>query len=89
METEEIQRILAPFGVTFQQITAFHDTSHSKTDRRLNHRLWKEIQKEFEKFPRCVCQGDLNPTNYLQKDGHFAGLIDFNLSDTEGLIVTI
>ncbi len=48
-----------------------------------NERLRKEIQKNFRKLPRCVYQGDLNCTNYLQKDNHFAGLIDFNLSGTD------
>lgn len=48
-----------------------------------NHRLRLEIQNGFRELPRCVYQGDLNYTNYLQKDGHFAGLIDFNLSGTD------
>ncbi len=48
-----------------------------------NERLRNEIQRNFRELPRCVYQGDLNCTNYLQKDGHFAGLIDFNLSGTD------
>ena len=48
-----------------------------------NDRLRNEIQKDFRKLPRCVYQGDLNSTNFLHKDGHFAGLIDFNLSGTD------
>ena len=37
----------------------------------------------FTELPRCVFQGDLNPSNELHKDGHFAGLIDFNLAGTD------
>ncbi len=48
-----------------------------------DRRLRQEIQKDFRDLPRCVYQGDLNYSNYLQKDGHFAGLIDFNLSGTD------
>lgn len=48
-----------------------------------NLRLRDEIQKAFRKLPRCVYQGDLNQTNFLCSDGHFAGLIDFNLSGTD------
>lgn len=43
-----------------------------------------KIEKVFEKLPKCVYQGDLNPTNLLQdENGHFAGLIDFNMAGTE------
>lgn len=48
-----------------------------------NHRMRQEIQKALRDLPRCVYQGDLNYTNYLRNDGHFAGLIDFNLSGTD------
>ena len=48
-----------------------------------NEHLRREIQQNFEELPRCVYQGDLNCTNYLHKDGHFVGLIDFNLSGTD------
>ncbi len=48
-----------------------------------NTRLRERIQKDFRHLPRCVYQGDLNPGNFLYKDGHFAGLIDFNLSGTD------
>ena len=37
----------------------------------------------FAELPRCVYQGDLNSTNELHQDGHFVGLIDFNLSGTD------
>lgn len=35
------------------------------------------------RLPSCVYQGDLNWSNLLVRDGHFAGLIDFNMSGTE------
>ena len=42
------------------------------------------IMKYFMELPRCVYQGDLNPSNLLvDEKGHFAGLIDFNMYGTE------
>ena len=49
----------------------------------LNTLLREKIMVVFEKLPRCVYQGDLNSTNELHKDGHFAGLIDFNMAGTD------
>jgi len=38
----------------------------------------------FEELPRCVYQGDLNPSNLLvDEKQHFVGLIDFNMYGTE------
>ncbi len=48
-----------------------------------NDRLRQGIQAHFEALPRCVFQGDLNHSNLLNHDGHFAGLIDFNCSGTD------
>lgn len=50
---------------------------------QLNDQLRRRIMTVFTELPRCVFQGDLNPSNELHKDGHFAGLIDFNLSGTD------
>lgn len=48
-----------------------------------NAMLRKKIMVVFAKLPRCVYQGDLNSTNELHKDGHFVGLIDFNMAGTD------
>ena len=48
-----------------------------------NTMLREKIMVVFEDLPRCVYQGDLNSTNVLHKDGHFAGLIDFNMAGTD------
>lgn len=48
-----------------------------------NTMLRDKIMAVFDKLPRCVYQGDLNSTNELHKDGHFIGLIDFNMSGTD------
>lgn len=48
-----------------------------------NDMLRLVIAADYKKLPRCVYQGDLNPWNELHKEGHFAGLIDFNLSGTD------
>lgn len=45
--------------------------------------LREKITAVFADLPRCVYQGDLNSTNELHKDGHFAGLIDFNMAGTD------
>lgn len=50
---------------------------------RLNNMLRERIKAVFAELPRCVYQGDLNSTNELHKDGHFVGLIDFNMAGTE------
>lgn len=49
----------------------------------LNATLRKKIMTVFDALPRCVYQGDLNSTNVLHRDGHFAGLIDFNMAGTD------
>lgn len=48
-----------------------------------NESLRREILTGFRELPRCVFQGDLNNANYLLRDGHFAGLIDFNMAGTD------
>lgn len=54
-----------------QQVNSFNDM------------LREKIMEVFKELPRCVYQGDLNSTNELYKDGHFAGLIDFNMAGTD------
>lgn len=58
------------------------DALAKKTDA-YNAALREHILPVFKKLPRCVYQGDLNGSNELHKDGHFAGLIDFNMSGTD------
>lgn len=48
-----------------------------------NIMLRDKIKAVFGQLPRCVYQGDLNPSNELFHDGHFVGLIDFNMSGTD------
>lgn len=48
-----------------------------------NNMLRQKITAVFDKLPRCVYQGDLNSTNELHRDGHFVGLIDFNMAGTD------
>ncbi len=44
----------------------------------------KRIRKDFDRLPKCVYQGDLNPSNILfDEKGVFTGLIDFNMFGTE------
>lgn len=44
----------------------------------------KRIREDFDQLPKCVYQGDLNPSNILfDEKGFFAGLIDFNMFGTE------
>ncbi len=49
----------------------------------LNVMLREKIMAVFSELPRCVYQGDLNSTNELHQDGHFVGLIDFNMAGTD------
>ena len=48
-----------------------------------NVMLREKIMVVFNKLPRCVYQGDLNCSNELHQDGHFVGLIDFNMAGTD------
>ena len=50
---------------------------------QFNKMLREKIMAVFHDLPRCVYQGDLNSTNELHKDGHFVGLIDFNMAGTD------
>ena len=43
----------------------------------------EKIRAIYKHLPRCVIQGDLNPSNILVEKNHFVGLIDFNMSGTE------
>lgn len=45
--------------------------------------LREKIKTVFYELPRCVYQGDLNSSNELHYEGHFAGLIDFNMAGTD------
>lgn len=58
-------------------------SEHARRVDRFNEELRAEILRDFDALPRCVYQGDLNSTNELHKDGHFVGLIDFNMSGTD------
>lgn len=49
----------------------------------LNNLAREKIMTVFDKLPRCVYHGDLNDSNLLHNNGHFAGLIDFNMSGTD------
>lgn len=51
---------------------------------KLNNISRSHIRAHFELLPRCVYQGDLNPSNLLMDEQkHFVGLIDFNMYGTE------
>lgn len=50
----------------------------------INEEMREIIKSNFASLPRCVYQGDLNPSNVLVDDkGDFIGIIDFNLFGTE------
>ena len=63
------------------QKAGYPDLAHQVDD--LNNMLRSRIMTAFSDLPRCVFQGDLNTSNELHQDGHFVGLIDFNLSGTD------
>lgn len=67
-------------------VKALEDNGYPELARRVdrfNDALRAEIIRDFDALPRCVYQGDLNSTNELHKDGHFVGLIDFNMAGTD------
>ena len=85
---------LAPLDVDIDEkqentnalVAALREHGHAELAQQvdeLNNELRKRIMTVFAELPRCVYQGDLNSTNELHQDGHFVGLIDFNLSGTD------
>ncbi len=85
---------LAPFDVNIDEkqenanalINVLRNNGYDKLANRVdafNAMLREQIMVVFDKLPRCVYQGDLNSTNVLHKDGHFVGLIDFNMAGTD------
>lgn len=52
--------------------------------RKLNDDTRNELLTFYKELPRCVFQGDENSSNtFVDDDGHFCGLIDFNMSGTD------
>ena len=49
----------------------------------LNDQMRAEIVKDYLALPRWVYQGVMNSSNELHRDGHFVGLIDFNMAGTD------
>lgn len=50
----------------------------------LNDKARKNIEIYLDRLPKCVFQGDLNPSNILtDEDSNFKGIIDFNMFGTE------
>lgn len=85
---------LAPLDVDIDEkqentnalVAALRETGYPDLAQRvddLNDMLRDRIMTVFADLPRCVFQGDLNTSNELHQDGHFVGLIDFNLSGTD------
>lgn len=52
--------------------------------KKLNDDTRAELLTFYKELPRCVFQGDENGSNtFVSGDGHFIGLIDFNMSGTD------
>jgi Ser/Thr protein kinase RdoA (MazF antagonist) len=66
-----------------EELRKIHEDSLADEVVAFNNEVRERIKKVYKKLPRCVIQGDLNGSNILVKDGHFVGLIDFNMAGTE------
>lgn len=67
-------------------VNALNDAGYPLLAEKANHcndALRGKIMSVFPELPRCVFQGDLNNSNLIHDQMHFAGLIDFNLSGTD------
>lgn len=80
VDIDEKQENLNLFVSTLKQLQ-----EEQLADRvvRFNEAVRKRIKAVYKTLPRCVIHGDLNDTNILVKDNHFAGLIDFDMAGTE------
>ncbi|WP_072901710.1 phosphotransferase [Hathewaya proteolytica] len=71
----------------YELISSLRENSYVELSNKIEnldilHR--NNIKKYLEKLPRCVYQGDLNPSNMLvDENNHFKGLVDFNMFGTE------
>lgn len=66
-----------------EHLTAIKEDSLAKELIAFNEQLRNRIKPIHNQLPQCVIQGDLNFSNLLVADGHFKGLIDFNMAGTE------
>ena len=66
-----------------EELRKIHEDSLADEVVAFNNEVRERIKKVYKRLPRCVIQGDLNGSNILVKDGHFVGLIDFNMAGTE------
>ncbi len=67
--------------VYFLKRKGYEDLSYRITE--FNNSVREKIIRIYKKLPRCSIQGDLNWSNILVDDGHFIGIIDFNMAGTE------
>lgn len=66
-----------------EHLTAIKEDSLAEKLIAFNERIRNRIKAIHSQLPQCVIQGDLNFSNLLVADGHFKGLIDFNMAGTE------
>ena len=66
-----------------EELRKYNEDSLADEVVAFNNEIRERIKRVYKQLPRCVIQGDLNSSNILVRDGHFAGLIDFNMAGTE------
>ena len=79
-ETDEVEECVIKFGIAIEE--RFSALAERWREVRA---LWdknrEELAKIYPRLPKSVFQADWNRTNVLLTDeGHFAGLIDFNIA---------
>ena len=85
---------LAPLDVDIDEkqdnlntlVEALHKLGESELAQKVsefNRAKRERIKAVYKRLPRCVIQGDLNWSNIMVENDHFAGLIDFNMAGTE------
>lgn len=71
------------FNELYDKLVEIGEIALAKEAAAFNEANRAAIKRIYKKLPRCVYQGDLNPTNILTDRGEFVGLIDFNMAGTE------
>jgi len=80
---EKIDEKQENLNTLVEELSRLGETGLAQRILEFNEKKRSSLKKIYKNLPRCVIQGDLNGSNILVEDGHFKGVIDFNMAGTE------